>query len=457
MSLGKLMGQNFIEYASYVIKDRAIPEISDGFKPVQRRILHSLFEKDDGRFNKVANIVGHCMQYHPHGDASVYDTMVRLVQDFSSRYPLIDGQGNWGSVDGDTAAAYRYTEARLAAISEEILRDIEKETVDFTPNFDESLMEPLVLPCGFPNLLVNGSSGIAVGMACNIPPHNLGEIIEGLISLIDNPEASVEELMKHVPGPDFPTGAFILGDSAIKTAYRTGRGIVKMRARASVEQIKSGKENIVITEIPFQVNKASLIESIAGLIRSGRVEGISDLRDESDKDGIRVIIELKRDADAQIALNQLYKHTQLQSTFGIILLSLVHGQPRVLNLSQMLRHYLDHRQTVVIRRSQFELRGAEKRAHILEGLKIALKNLDAVIKAIRASSGPEEAREKLMVNFKLSPEQAQAILDMRLQRLTRLERDKIDAEYLEVIKDIERLQAILGSEKKVWELIKEEL
>jgi len=349
------------------------------------------------------------------------------------------------------------TEARLAPISEEILRDIEKDTVDFTPNFDESLQEPIILPCSVPNLLVNGSSGIAVGMACNIPPHNLGEVIDGLTYLIDNPEASVEELMEYIPGPDFPTGAFILGNQVIKAAYRTGRGIIKLRARANIEKTKSGKEQIVVTEIPFQVNKAAMIESMANLIRTGRLEGISDLRDESDKDGIRVIIELKRDADDQIVLNQLYKHTQLQSTFGIILLALVHGQPRILNLSQMMQQYLDHRRTVVVRRSQFELRGAEKRAHLLEGYKIALKNLDAVIKTIRGAANPDVARQNLMVNFKLSREQAQAILDMRLQRLTRLERDKIDAEYLEVIKKIERLQAILSSGKKVWELIKEEL
>ncbi len=455
------MQKSYLDYAMSVIVGRALPDVRDGLKPVHRRILYAMY--DMGMFHnkpykKSARIVGDCLgKYHPHGDAAVYDTMVRLVQEFASRYPLVDGQGNWGSIDGDAAAAMRYTEARLASLSEEMLRDIEKETVDFMLNFDESLKEPVVLPCSFPNLLVNGSSGIAVGMACNIPPHNLSEVIDGLVYLIENPAAKVEELMLHVPGPDFPTGAFILGNQAIKTAYRTGRGIIKLRARANIEKIKGGKESIVITEIPFQVNKASLIESIAGLIRAGRVEGINNLRDESDKDGIRIVVELKRDAEAQIALNQLYKHTQLQSTFGIILLALVHGQPRVLNLSQMMQHFLDHRRMVLVRRSQFELQVAEKRAHILEGLKIALKNLDAVIKTIRGASSPEDARGKLMINFKLSLIQTQAILDMRLQRLTRLERDKIDAEYLEVIKNIERLQAILGSEKKVWELIKEEL
>ncbi len=455
------MQKSYLDYAMSVIVGRALPDVRDGLKPVHRRILYAMHDMGmffNRPYKKSARIVGETLgKYHPHGDAAVYETMVRLVQDFSSRYPLIDGQGNWGSIDGDAAAAMRYTEARLAALSEEILKDLDKETVDFMPNFDESLQEPLVLPCGFPNLLVNGSSGIAVGMACNIPPHNLNEVIDGLIYLIDNPQAGVEELMEFIPGPDFPTGAFILGRQMIKTAYKTGRGIIKLRARANVEKIKGGKENIVISEIPFQVNKSSLLESMADLIRNGRVEGVSNLRDESDKDGIRIVVELKRDAEAQVALNQLYKHTQLQSTFGIILLALVHGQPRVLSLPQMMSHYLEHRRIVVIRRSQFELRGAEKRAHILEGLKIALKNLDAIITTIRNSSSPEEAREKLMVSFKLSQEQAQAILDMRLQRLTRLERDKVDAEYLEVIKTIERLQAILGSEKKIQEVIKEEL
>ncbi len=455
------MQKSYLDYAMSVIVGRALPDARDGLKPVHRRILYAMYDMgmfSNKPYKKSARIVGETLgKYHPHGDMAVYDTMVRLVQDFASRYPLIDGQGNWGSIDGDAAAAMRYTEARLAPISEEMIHDIEKETVAFSLNFDESLQEPRVLPAGIPSLLVNGSSGIAVGMACNIPPHNLGEVIDGLLYLIDNPDAAVEELMEHIPGPDFPTGAFILGSQAIKSAYRTGRGIIKMRARTNIEEIKGGKANIVISEIPFQVNKSSLLESIAGLIRSGRVEGASDLKDESDKDGIRIIVELKRDAEPRTVLNQLYKHTQLQSTFGIILLALVHGQPRVLNLSQMLHHYLDHRRVVVIRRTQFELRGAEKRAHILEGLKVALKNLDAVIKTIRSASSPEAAREKLMINFKLSREQAQAILDMRLQRLTRLERDKIDAEYLELIKNIERLQAILGSEKKVWEVIKEEL
>ena len=455
------MQKSYLDYAMSVIVGRALPDVRDGLKPVHRRILYAMYDMgmfSNKAYKKSARIVGETLgKYHPHGDMAVYDTIVRLVQGFASRYPFIDGQGNWGSIDGDAAAAMRYTEARLSPISEEMLRDIEKETVDFSLNFDESLREPRVLPAGIPSLLVNGSSGIAVGMACNIPPHNLGEVIDGMLYLIDNPDAGVEELMEHIPGPDFPTGAFILGNQAIKAAYRTGRGIIKMRARTNVEEIKGGKATIVISEIPFQVNKSSLLESIAGLIRSGQVEGAGDLRDESDKDGIRIIVELKRDAEPRTVLNQLYKHTQLQSSFGIILLALVHGQPRVLNLSQMLHHYLDHRRLVVVRRSQFELRGAEKRAHILEGLKIALKNLDAVIKTIRSASSPEAAREKLMINFKLSREQAQAILDMRLQRLTRLERDKIDAEYLELIKNIERLQAVLGSEKKIWEVIKEEL
>ena len=414
--------------------------------------------EDEHEFIANGMVVHNCLgKYHPHGDTAVYDTLVRMVQDFSLRYPLVDGQGNFGSVDGDAPAAMRYTEARLAAISNEMLLDIDKETVDFVPNFDASLQEPVLLPSALPNLLVNGSSGIAVGMATNIPPHNLTEVVDGITHLIDHPEAEIKELMKFIKGPDFPTAGIICGREGIKEAYRTGRGKVTLRARASIERQKSGKDNILITEIPYQVNKSTLIETIANLVQEKKIEGISDIRDESDKDGMRVVIELKRDAEPQIILNQLYKHTQMETTFGIIALALVDGRPRVLNLKQIMRCYIDHRKVIIRRRTQFELDKALRRAHILEGLKIALKHLDRIIKTIRESKNTPEAKKALMKNFELSDIQAQAILDMQLQRLTALEREKIEAEYLELLKQIERFRAILASEKMMEEIIKDEL
>ena len=414
--------------------------------------------QDEHEFVANGMIVHNCLgKYHPHGDTAVYDTLVRMVQDFSLRYPLVDGQGNFGSVDGDAAAAMRYTEARLAAISDEMLSDIEKDTVDFAPNFDASLQEPVLLPSVLPNLLVNGSSGIAVGMATNVPPHNLTEVVDGICFLIDNPEAEIKELTRFIKGPDFPTGGIICGRDGIKNAFNTGRGKITLRARASIERQKSGRDNVLITEIPYQVNKTTLIESIAGLVQEKKIEGISDIRDESDKDGMRVVIELKRDSEPQIILNQLYKHTQLETTFGIIALALVEGRPRVLNLKQIIRCYIDHRKAIVRRRTQFDLDKALKRAHILEGLKIALKYLDRVIKTIRASKNTPEAKKALMKNFDLSDLQAQAILEMQLQRLTALEREKLEAEYLELLKQIEKFRAILASEKLIENIIKDEL
>ncbi|MCM8765606.1 MAG: DNA gyrase subunit A [Candidatus Omnitrophica bacterium] len=452
---------SYISYAMSVIVGRALPDVRDGLKPVHRRILFVMKElglEHNKPYKKCARIVGECLgKYHPHGDVAVYDALVRMVQDFSLRYPLIDGQGNFGSIDGDAPAAMRYTEARLAPIAEEMLLDIDKETVDFVPNFDESLTEPVVLPAVLPNLLVNGSSGIAVGMATNIPPHNLAEVAEGIVKVIDNPEIEIEDLGKIIKGPDFPTGAFICGKEGIKEAYRTGRGVIKLRARAVIEEQKSGKETIVITEIPYQVNKANLIEQIAKLVEERRIEGISDLRDESDKEGMRIVIELKRDAPSRVILNQLYKHTQMESSFGIIMLALVDNRPRILNLKEMIQEYIKHRKNIVIRRTTFELEKAKKRAHILEGLKIALTNLDKVIKTIRQAKTVPEAKEALISNFKLTPEQAQAILEMQLQRLTALEREKIDEEYLSLIKNIQLYEAILKSEKKVLEIIKQEV
>ncbi len=455
------MKGSYLSYAMSVIVGRALPDVKDGLKPVHRRILYAMHELNldhSKPYKKSARIVGEVLgKYHPHGDAAVYDTLVRMVQDFSLRYPLVDGQGNFGSVDGDAPAAMRYTEARLASIADEMLADIDKETVDYIPNFDASLQEPLLLPSALPNLLVNGSSGIAVGMATNIPPHNLTEVVDGITYLIDHPEAEVKELMKYVKGPDFPTGGIICGRDGIKDAFSTGRGKITIRARVSIERQKNGKDNILITEIPYQVNKTSLIETIAALVQDKKIEGISDIRDESDKDGMRVVIELKRDTEPQIVLNHLYKHTQLETTFGIIALALVDGRPRILNLKQIMRCYIDHRKMIIRRRTQFELDRALRRAHILEGLKIALKFLDRIIKTIRESKSTPEAKRALMKNFDLSDVQAQAILEMQLQRLTQLEREKIEKEYLELLKQIEHYRAILASEKLVEEIIKEEL
>ena len=452
---------SYLNYAMSVIVGRALPDVRDGLKPVHRRILFAMSElglEHSKPYKKCARIVGEVLgKYHPHGDVAVYDTLVRMAQDFSLRYPLVEGQGNFGSVDGDSAAAMRYTEARLASIADEILGDIDKDTVNFGPNFDSSLKEPLLLPAALPNLLVNGSSGIAVGMATNIPPHNLNEVADAVIYLLDNPGADIKELMKHIKGPDFPTGGLICGKGGIKDAYTTGRGKLVVRAKATVEHQKNGKDMIVITEIPYQVQKSSLIEAAAGLVDDKKIEGISDIRDESDKDGMRIVIELKRDVESQIILNQLFKHTQLETTFGIIMLALVENRPRVLNLRQVLEYYVAHRKVIIRRRTQFELDKALKRAHILEGYKIALKFIDRIIKTIKTSKNTEDAKVKLIKEFELSEIQAQAILEMQLQRLTALERDKIDAEYAELLKKIEICRSILASEKKIEAIIKEEL
>ncbi|MCM8776445.1 MAG: DNA gyrase subunit A [Candidatus Omnitrophica bacterium] len=454
------MRDSYIDYAMSVIVGRALPDVRDGLKPVHRRILHAMNELGlaaNKPFKKSARIVGEVLgKYHPHGDMAVYDTLVRMVQDFSLRYPLVDGQGNFGSVDGDNAAAMRYTEARLAHIANELLEDIDKETVDFIPNFDESLQEPAVLPARLPNLLVNGSSGIAVGMATNIPPHNLEEVVNGIVATIKNPNITVKELCKIIKGPDFPTGGLILGREGIRAAYETGRGRIVIRAKAVIETSKSKKDAIVITEIPYQVNKANLIESIASLVENKKIEGIYDIRDESDRDGMRIVLEIKKDAVPQIILNQLYKHTQMQETFGVIMLALVGGQPRILNLKQVIEQFINYRVEVVTRRTRFELDKAEKRAHILEGLKIAIANLDKVIKIIRTSKNPEAAKTALTSTFKLTDIQAQAILEMQLQRLTALEREKIDEEYLELIKKIEYYRSVLKNRKKVLEIIEDE-
>jgi DNA gyrase subunit A len=461
VALEEEMKTSYIDYAMSVIVARAIPDVRDGLKPVHRRVLfgmHELGMFHNKPYKKSARIVGEVLgKYHPHGDTAVYDTMVRMVQDFSLRYPLIDGQGNFGSVDGDTAAAMRYTEARLAKIADEMLRDLDKNTVDFMPNFDESLQEPIVLPSYLPNLLVNGASGIAVGMATNVPPHNLGEVVDGLVALIDNPKIKVEEIIKYVKAPDFPTGGIIYGYEGVKEGLLTGRGRVIVRAKANVETLKNDRENIVVTEIPYQVNKTSLIEKIAELVREGRLEGISNLRDESDRDGMRIVIELKRDSQPSVILNNLFKHTQMQTTFGVNMLSLVNGVPKVLNVLQMMQYFLDHRMDVLIKRTRFELDAAERRAHILEGYIIALDNIDEVIATIKKSRDTETAKQNLMRKFKLSEIQAKAILDMRLQRLTGLERKKIEDEYKDILKLIERLKAILESEKKRRTIIKEEL
>jgi DNA gyrase subunit A len=455
------MRKSYLDYAMSVIVGRALPDARDGLKPVHRRVLYAM--QDLGNtynkaYKKSARIVGDVIgKYHPHGDTAVYDTIVRLVQDFSIRYPLIDGQGNFGSVDGDNAAAMRYTEIRMAHISDELLADIDKETVDFGPNYDGSLTEPLVLPARFPNLLVNGSSGIAVGMATNIPPHNLTEIIDATILLINNPQASLSELMAQVPGPDFPTAGFIYGRSGIRSAYQTGRGIISMRARAAIERLGRDREAIVVTEIPYQTNKAKLIERIAELVRDKKLEGIADLRDESDREGMRIVIEIRKDQPAQVVLNNLYKMTPMQSSFGIILLAIVNNQPRILSLAEALNCFIDHRKDVVRRRTIFDLRKAEARLHILDGLRRALDMIDAIIALIRSSKEPAVAKEGLMMQMQFSELQAQAILDMRLQRLTGLEREKLYAEYEEMLKLIARLKEILCSEQVLKSVIVEEL
>ncbi len=456
------MRKSYMDYAMSVIIGRALPDIRDGLKPVHRRVLFAMSELNNDYnkpYKKSARVVGDVIgKYHPHGDTAVYDTIVRMAQDFSMRYPLVDGQGNFGSVDGDSAAAMRYTEVRMDRLAHELLADLDKETVDFGENYDGSLEEPLVLPCKFPNLLVNGSEGIAVGMATKIPPHNLSEVISALIAVIDNPTLTFEELIDLVPGPDFPTAGFILGREGIHQAYRTGRGIIQMRARALVEKDRrTGRERIVITEIPFQVNKARLIEKIADLIKEKKMEGISDLRDESDRDGIRVVIELKKDVIPQVTLNQLYKMTPMQSSFGIIMLAIVSGQPRVLSLREVLDRFVDHRKEIVTRRCIFELKKAEARAHIQEGLKIALENLDEVIAIIKSSSNPAEAKQRLIERFAFTALQTQAILDMRLHRLTGLERDKIISEYQEIMAQIARLKEILASDMEILKIIKQEL
>jgi DNA gyrase subunit A len=455
------MKSSYIDYAMSVIVGRALPDVRDGLKPVHRRVLYAMFDQgftSKKAFVKSARTVGEVLgKYHPHGDSAVYDTLVRMAQDFSLRYPLIDGHGNFGSVDGDEAAAMRYTEARLKALAEEMLRDLEMETVDWMPNFDGSLNEPIVLPSKFPNLLVNGSSGIAVGMATNMPSHNLTEVINGVVALIENPDLSIEELMEHVPGPDFPTGGIIMGTEGINSAYRTGRGSVVIRSVVDIEEFNKGRDRIVVTELPYQVNKARLVKSIADLIKDKKVDGITDLRDESSHEGMRVCIELRKGVNTDVVLNQLYKHTQLQSSFGIINLVLVDQKPMVLGLKPMMEFYIDHCREIIRRRTMFQLRKAEEKAHILEGLTIALDNLDAVIQLIKEAPDPAEARQGLMDTFMLSEKQAQAILDMRLQRLTGLERDKIVADYHETLALIEKLKGILESDSKVREIVKDEL
>lgn len=461
VNLEQEMRNSYIDYAMSVIVSRALPDVRDGLKPVHRRILYAMQEAGmtSGKpYKKSARIVGEVLgKYHPHGDISVYDAIVRMAQDFSMRYMLADGHGNFGSVDGDPPAAMRYTEVRMARIAELMLQDIDKDTVDFVPNYDESLKEPSVLPSKFPELLVNGTSGIAVGMATNIPPHNMSEVIDGVLMLIDNPDASVEELMTVIKGPDFPTGGLIMGTTGIRDAYTTGRGSVKMRAKAHIETMSNGKPRIVVTELPYQVNKARLIEKIAELARDKQIEGITDLRDESDRKGMSIVIELRKDINPDIMLNQLYKHTQLQDTFGVIMLALVDNQPRILTLKQVLHYYIQHQEDVITRRTRYELSKAEARAHILEGLTIALDHLDAVITTIRESQTADIARNALMDGFKLSEKQAQAILDLRLQRLTGLEREKIEEEYQEVLKKIEWLKSVLADESKIMTIIKEEL
>ncbi|MBM4172366.1 MAG: DNA gyrase subunit A [Ignavibacteria bacterium] len=461
VSLEEEMKSSYIDYAMSVIVARALPDVRDGLKPVHRRVLYGMHELGvpyNKPYKKSARIVGEVLgKYHPHGDTAVYDSMVRMVQDFSLRYPLVDGQGNFGSIDGDSPAAMRYTEARLARIADEMLRDLDKNTADFNPNFDDTLQEPTVLPSYLPNLLVNGASGIAVGMATNIPPHNLSEIVDGLITLIENPKLKPEELIKIVKAPDFPTGGIIYGYDGVKEAFLTGRGRIVLRAKANIETLKNDRENIVITEIPYQVNKSTLIEKIADLVRDGKVDGISNIRDESDRDGLRLVIEMKRDGQPAVTLNQLFKHTQMQVTFGVIMLALVNGVPKVLTLKEAMEHFISHRFEVLKRRTKFDLDAAERRAHILEGYIIALDDIDAVIQTIKKSKDVETAKMNLMKKFKLSEIQAKAILDMRLQRLTGLERKKIEDEYKETIKLIEKLKGILSSEKKQRQILIDEL
>jgi len=457
------MRQSFMDYAMSVIISRALPDVRDGLKPVHRRVLYAMYEMSlthDRRYRKSAGVVGEVLKnYHPHGDVAVYDTLVRLVQDFSMRYPLAEGQGNWGSIDPDPPAAMRYTEVRMTALAEEMLADIDKETVDFIPNYDDSLKEPAVLPTLIPNLLINGTSGIAVGMATNIPPHNLGEVIDGLVAMVEKPDITIPQLMKYIPGPDFPTGGFIHGKEPIIQAYTEGKGVIQMRGKAFTETVKrTGKEQIIISEIPFMVKKGEgLIKQIADLVNDKKIEGIADVRDESDRDGMRIVIELKRDAVSEIVLNQLYKHTALQESFGINMLAIADGKPKLLNLKEALKAFIDHRNEVVTRRTAYDLRKAEERLHILEGFRIALDNLDAVITLIRNSADPKVAKEGLMANFGLSEIQAQAILDLRLQRLTGLERDKIMEEHRETVELIAKLRAILADEKEIYKIIVEEL
>lgn len=455
------MQSSYIDYSMSVIVSRALPDVRDGLKPVHRRALYGMSELGmlhNRGYKKSARIVGEVLgKYHPHGDSAVYDTIVRMVQTFSLRYPLVDGQGNFGSVDGDSAAAMRYTEVRMDRIAEELLTDINKSTVDYQPNFDDTLQEPTVLPGSLPNLLVNGSSGIAVGMATNMAPHNLTEVINGITEFIDNPEIEIPELMKHITAPDFPTGGIIYGYEGVKEAYQTGRGKVVLRARASTEELRGGREQIVITEIPYQVNKSSLIEKIAELVSNEKITEISEVRDESDREGMRVVIILKRSANAGVVLNQLYKYTQMQNTFGIINLALVQGRPKVMNLKELIYHYVEHRIEIIIRRTIHDLEAAEARAHILEGLKIALDNLDEVIKTIRASKNPQIANVELRKKFALTDIQAKAILEMRLQKLTGLERDKIDTEYSEIVDKIAEFRIILSDRNRQTSIIKEEL
>lgn len=455
------MKKSYLDYAMSVIVSRALPDVRDGLKPVHRRILYAMNElgfTSDKQHRKSARIVGEVLgKYHPHGDSSVYNAMVRMAQDFSIRYRLVDGHGNFGSIDGDSAAAMRYTEARMTRLASELMKDIDKKTVDFQTNFDETEKEPLVLPSRFPNLLVNGSNGIAVGLATSIPPHNLGEVIDGVITMIDNPETDVEDLIEIIKGPDFPTGAEIMGMEAIKTAYRTGRGRVRVRSKAEIEEIRKGKMAIVVTEIPYQVNKAKMIEGIADLVRNKKIDGITDLRDESNRNGIRVVIELRRDVNPNVVLNKLYKHSQLQGTYSMIMIALVDNQPKVLNLHEILSHYINHQKEVETRRVKYDLEKAENRAHILEGLRIAIDNIDEVIRTIRASKNTSEAKVALMEKFDLSDVQAQAILDMRLQKLTGLEREKVENEYKQVMETIKELRAILADEGLLMDIIKEDL
>lgn len=461
VNISQEMRTSFLDYSMSVIVSRALPDVRDGMKPVHRRIIYAMNDlgmHPDKAYKKSARIVGEVIgKYHPHGDVAVYDTMVRMAQDFSYRHMLVDGHGNFGSVDGDQAAAMRYTEARLSKISMELVRDLNKDTVDFRDNYDGSEREPVVFPARFPNLLVNGTSGIAVGMATNIPPHNLGETIDAVLALSKDPDITIEELMEYLPGPDFPTAGIIIGRSGIRKAYETGRGSITMRAKVDVEEDANGKTSIIVTEIPYQVNKARLVEKIAELVREKRIEGITDLRDESSRDGMRIVMELRRDANANVILNNLYKYTALQTNFGVNMLALVDGQPKILNIKECLEHYLDHQVDVIKRRTAFDLKKAEARAHILEGLRIALDHLDEVINLIRNSKTTEIAREGLMNRFKLSEKQAQAILDMRLQRLTGLEREKIENEYKDLLALISELKGILADEEKVLEIIREEL